>query len=103
MQRGRSPLSLSDLLTAGHLPPGQELRFRENADLKAVLISEGRVVLDGQEFTSPSTAGKVTSGGTSRLDGWQGYAREEDRWTFLAKVGERLQATAPVKGSAAVR
>jgi hypothetical protein len=92
MQRGRSPFSLSDLLAAELLHPGQELRFRENADLMAVLNSEGRIVFDGQEFPSPSTAAKTASGGTS-TNGWLAwYANEGGRWTPLAKLRERLQA-----------
>src|SRR6266540_1320852 len=41
MQRGRSSVSLSDLLHVGLLQPGQELRFRKNAAKGAQVSGDG--------------------------------------------------------------
>jgi hypothetical protein len=67
-QLGRSPISLSDLVRAGLLRPGQRLSFRSGTQT-ADVTSEGKLTFDGRDFHSPSTAARAAAGGTS-LNGW---------------------------------
>jgi Restriction Enzyme Adenine Methylase Associated len=93
MQLGRSPVSLSDLLQAGLLRPGQKLWFRRKREIRAEVTASGTIRLAGREYTSPSTAGKAASQGSS-TNGWVAwYVKEGDEWTDLAALRERLSAS----------
>ena len=68
MQRGRSAVSIADLIRAGLLQPGQSLSFRRS-NVTAVVSGSGTLILEGVEYGSPSTAAKVAGGGSS-TNGW---------------------------------
>lgn len=64
-QRGRSAVSLAQLLEAGLLRDGQELRLRGPAGVSATISASGAILYQGQEYQGPSTAAKAAKGGTS--------------------------------------
>ena len=89
MQRGRSSVSLSDLMGAGLLRPGQELCFRHSGEV-AVVTDSGALRLRGNEYHSPSTAGQVITGGPN-LNGWMAwYVTSDGERASLATLRARL-------------
>jgi hypothetical protein len=92
MQRGRSPVSLTDLILARLLQPGQTLSFRGQASPLGSLTAAGKIVLDGREYSSPSTAARAAAGGTS-TNGWLAWQVEEGgQYTPLAALRSRYLA-----------
>lgn len=92
MQRGRSPVSLSDLLSAGLLQPGQELRFRTNAAKQARVAGDGTIAFEGQTYSSPSTAGRAAAGGVS-TNGWVSWQiNRNGQWIDLSRLRDELAA-----------
>jgi hypothetical protein len=90
MQRGRSPVSLADLLTAGLLQPGQELQFRKSAGKRAQIAGDGTIVFEGRAYQSPSTAGRAAAGGAS-TNGWVSwYVNRAGEWIHLAQLRDEL-------------
>jgi hypothetical protein len=90
MQRGRSAVTLKQLLEAGLIQPGQELRFRGDATKSAVLSDDGKINLDGKSFTSLSTAASAFTGGTS-TNGWLAWqTRLGEKWVTLSDVRQQL-------------
>ena len=71
VQRGRSAVSVLDLIRQGLLRPGQELTFRQT-DTKAVVTHSGSLVVEGIEFKSPSSAAKAVTEGAS-TNGWTAW------------------------------
>jgi hypothetical protein len=67
VQRGRSPVSMKDLLDAGLLTAGQELRGR--GSVRAKVTATGGLVVAGTEHRSPSNAATAALDGTS-TNGW---------------------------------
>lgn len=92
MQRGRSPISLADLMEAGLVHPGQELCFKKNPSVCATLGADGRLAFRGNAFASPSTAGRAaTNGGAT--NGWIGwFVKDGDKWISLDALRKRLLA-----------
>jgi hypothetical protein len=79
-------LSLVDLINAEVIEPGQELAFRRNPRLTAVVTANGGLAIDGVEYWTPSSAAKVASGGVSK-NGWkEWYARDRAHWVSLARL-----------------
>jgi RAMA domain-containing protein len=71
MQLGRSSVSLSDLVTAELLRPGQELTFHGRSPATATVTARGTITLDGSEYKSPSTAAKAVGGVST--NGWRAW------------------------------
>jgi hypothetical protein len=69
MQRGRSEVSLSDLIGAGLLRVGQEVTFRALPTTVAVVTESGGLRFKGSEYRSPSSAGRAASNGVA-TNGW---------------------------------
>lgn len=91
MQRGRSPVSVSDLIVSGLLRPGQELRFRQTPTV-AVVAPDGKLNIDGRAFASPSTAAAAVLGGTA-TNGWLAwYLEEGEGRRSLAQLRDHLDA-----------
>ena len=87
-QLGRSPVSLSDLVTAGLLRPGQELFFRGGTRIARV-TSAGGVTFEGRNFTSPSTAARAASG--TSTNGWLAWhVNDGGRRATLAALRDRF-------------
>jgi hypothetical protein len=95
MQRGRSPVTLADLLGAGFLHTDQQLSFRRNSAVTAHVTAEGTIQFEGTEYPSPSTAGKAAAGGTS-TNGWVSwYVKDGEQWSSLAALRNRHLAPSP--------
>jgi Restriction Enzyme Adenine Methylase Associated len=91
MARERRTLSIKDLMDAGFMQVGQELRFRRRDDLKARITSQGLVLFRGVEYRTPSGAAKAV--GDTTLNGWMAWqAKSEDAdWVVLADIRKQLQ------------
>lgn len=88
-QRGRSAVSVAQLLEAGFIRAGQEVRLRGPSATRAVITSNGGIALGGEEYRSPSTAARAARGGTS-TNGWAMWQIESDgNWVDLADVRGR--------------
>ncbi len=86
MQRGHSAVSLSDLLGAGLLSPGQELFFRRSHDVVAVVTKSGGLRFKGEEYRSPSMAGRAAAGGVA-TNGWVAlYRQSGSKHVSLARL-----------------
>lgn len=88
MQRGRSSVSIRELIDQGALAPGQRLSYmRRDGDL-ATLTASGELEYGGRRFASPSTAAKAASGGKT-MNGWRAwYLKLDEGWRSLAEVRE---------------
>lgn len=85
MQRGRSPVSIKDLVQSGLLSVGEDLTFRDRIDVKAKVTADG-ISVQGQEFRSPSTAATAVLGGIS-ANGWLCWrVRRLTQWTTLDEL-----------------
>jgi len=90
MQRGGSPVTIRDLLDAGLLKPGQELRFSGHEDIRANVTSSGTVRFRGVEYRSPSMAAKAVRG--TSLNGWFVWrAKSAGQWIRLRDLRKQLQ------------
>ena len=90
MQRGRSTVSLSDLIGVGLLRPGQDLSFRRSPELVAVVTESGGLRFRNKEYRSPSTAGRAAASGVA-TNGWTAwYAWSEGGHVSLAGLRERF-------------
>ena len=68
MQRGRSEVSLMDLIDARLIRPGQTLRFNSREDTLAEVTSQGTVLYQGVEYSSLSAAGSAVT--NKAVNGW---------------------------------
>lgn len=90
MQRGRSPVSLADLVVAGLLRPGQRLSFRNKDAIVAEVTATGGIRIGADEYPSPSTAARAVTGGTA-TNGWLAWCVEQDdRSVRLAELRDQL-------------
>jgi hypothetical protein len=90
MQRGRSPVSLADLVTAELLKPGQRLSFRKDDAVVAEITTNGCIRVGGSDFVSPSTAARSVTGGTA-VNGWLAWCAQRDgRVVTLADLRDEL-------------
>jgi len=94
MQRGRSSVSLGDLLAAGFLAPGQQLVLRQRPSVTAAIAATGRLRIGDQEYTSPSTAARAVLEGTA-TNGWKAWCTPEG--DALADVRARYLSTDVVR------
>lgn len=91
-QRGRSAVSVAQLIEAGLLRAGQQLRLRGPEGATARVTASGTVEIEGVAHRSPSAAARAAKGGTS-TNGWIAWQVEDGgRWTTLAEIRERLKA-----------
>jgi hypothetical protein len=89
MAKGRSPVSLADLIAAGLLRPNETLRLRVHGAATARVLPDGRLQTAEGIFTSPTTAAVRLEG--SSTNGWQAWRAERgDAWVTL----DSLRATA---------
>ncbi len=89
-QRGRSAVSLAQLLEAGLLRQGQELRMRGHAGATATLAASGSIEYGGDQYPSPSTAARAAKGGTA-TNGWKAWQVEEQgSWVELSELRSRF-------------
>lgn len=92
MQRGRSPVSLPDLLSAGLLQPGQQLSMCQRPGTTAELTANGTLKIGSEEYSSPSTAARAVLNGTS-TNGWRAWtARDGGVVVALADIRTRFLA-----------
>jgi len=88
-QRGRSAVTLAQLLQSGLIDAGQELRLRGTAEAQAVVTQTGGVEYAGTVYSSPSTAARAARGGTS-TNGWLAWQVEIDGlWVDLSDLRQR--------------
>jgi hypothetical protein len=91
-QRGRSAVTLAQLLESGLISAGRELRLRGTAGARAVITQTGGVEYAGKEYPSPSTAARAARGGTSS-NGWVAWQVQVDgRWVDLGHLRQRWVA-----------
>lgn len=92
MQPGRSPVAVQDLVRTGLLAPGQELRFMHRGrSVLAVVSASGTLLIDTDEYRSPSTAATAVSG--TSTNGWRAWrAQQGGEWTTLDALRQRLLA-----------
>lgn len=90
MQRGRSPVSVPDLVNSGLLQAGQELRLRKSSTV-AIVKADGKLEVGGRLFASPSTAAGAALGGTA-TNGWLAWCVESE--TGRRSVSELRQELA---------
>jgi hypothetical protein len=90
-QRGRSAVSIKDLLDAGLLKEGQQLRFGMVNEAVAALTSDGTISLSGKSYSSPSTAGRAINGGVA-VNGWTAWRLADGDGATLAEVRRRFGA-----------
>jgi succinoglycan biosynthesis transport protein ExoP len=91
----RYSITVADLLEAGLLRPGDELRsVREAlADVRAKVLPDGRIELDGQTHRSLAAAARATTGKKAEA-GWEFWAIERDgNQVTLFELREQLPGT----------
>lgn len=74
----------------GLLPVGSELRATyKRREYVAYLDAEGRIELNGERYTSPSSAGSAITG--KPIDGWHfwKYKNTESRWVKIDELRKR--------------
>lgn len=90
MQRGRSTVSIADLIGADLLQPGQQVSFRRSSTITGVITNRGTISVSGTEYASPSTAAKAAAGGVS-TNGWVAWrVRRGGEWNTLAQLRDQL-------------
>jgi hypothetical protein len=89
-QRGRSAVSLTQLLEAGLVREDQELRLRGQKGVTATITATGSIKYRGELYPSPSTAARAAKGGTS-TNGWTAWQVEDDGvWVNLSELRHRF-------------
>lgn len=88
-QRGRSTVSVRDLLVAGLLREGQQLRFSRANEQIAVLDSNGGLRVGDQSYRSPSSAARALNGGVA-VNGWTAWRLADSDGVSLAEVRRRF-------------
>lgn len=88
-QRGRSAVTVAQLLEAGLLRAGQKLRLRGPAEVQAVVTPSGGIEQGGKEYRSPSMAARAAKDGTS-TNGWAAWQVEDNgRWIDLGDLRQQ--------------
>ena len=90
MQRGRSSISISDLVLAGYLTVGQELTIRGLNDLVARIGDGGRILVRDKSYGSPSTAANAVL--ETQSNGWVRWrANVGGQWVTLAHIRDKAR------------
>jgi Restriction Enzyme Adenine Methylase Associated len=86
VQRGRSRVSLMDLLNAGVIKPGATLRFYNREDTLAEVTSRGTVLFRGVEYSSLSAAGSAVT--NHAVNGWEAWhvMLLDDHWIKITEL-----------------
>jgi hypothetical protein len=88
-QRGRSDVSISDLVRANLLKEGQSLRLTNHDEVRATVTADG-LKFGGRIYLSPSTAAVAARNGPKRMNGWLAWkARVGDRWRPISEVRDQ--------------
>lgn len=78
MMRGRSDISVHDLVDHGLLQPGEELLLGVRGLARATVTDAGNLQMNGEEYRSPTMAANAASG--TNLNGWKAWRlRRGDR------------------------
>jgi Restriction Enzyme Adenine Methylase Associated len=97
MQRGRSKVSLMDLIYAGLIKPGQTLRFANRKDTQAEVTPRGTVLFRGVEYSSLSAAATaVTNTAMNGWDAWRVRSRSAD-WTKVSELRGMVETSSDPK------
>jgi hypothetical protein len=89
--RGRSPISIGDLLEAKLLKPDQRLTFRGRA-VVATVAADGRITFGGNLYGTPSAAASAAADGMS-YNGWLAWSTQSEGGVFtLAELRDQLLA-----------
>lgn len=83
---------MQDLLDAGLLRPGQELRIQgRRVEAKATITSNGAISFRGVHYRTPSGAASAVRG-TAR-NGWTAWRARSDQdvWVMLSELRHLLQ------------
>lgn len=90
MVPGQAQVSVSQLVEAGLLRPGQVLRFQGRSSVEAKLDSRGCVKFRSVSYGSPSAAAAAAARGVS-TNGWIAWrVKYEGRWVALADLRRRF-------------
>ncbi len=89
-------IGIADLLSAGYLQPGHTLypRTKKFAGRTATILSDGRIDVDGQVYSSPSDAAKAIKG--YNVNGWWFFVTDPKSRKSLKKV--RFDYLASING-----
>ena len=71
--------------------PGTPIKAKyKGREVTATIDEQGKIVLNGKVYNSPSTAGKVVVGGGSR-NGWRfwKYQNPQGKWVFIGELLKR--------------
>ena len=69
--RGRSDISIRDLVERGLLQPGEELMLGVRGLARATVTNAGTLKMNGEEYRSPTMAANAASG--TNLNGWKAW------------------------------
>lgn len=69
--RGRSDITVRDLVDSGLLRPGQELVLGVRGRATATVTKQGTILYQGVEYQSPTMAANAASG--TNLNGWKAW------------------------------
>jgi hypothetical protein len=75
LTKGRSPISIADLLKAGLLRDGQELYLRRDESKIGYIAKDGSIVVEGTKYANPTGAAKAT-GSWKTVKGWTAWSVE---------------------------
>ena len=94
MQRGRSQVSLMDLINSGLIQPGQPLLFvRRREDVQAEITPRGTVLLNGMTYKSLSAAGQAIT--NNAVNGWDAWRIEFETlgWVKMSYLRDLVQTS----------
>jgi hypothetical protein len=81
--------TISDLLAAGILAPGAKLVFRDGAHFGSGEVSpDGQIVVSGQRYQAPSTAGRAICGRPN--NGWTCWSLANDPKVTLSQLRKQF-------------
>lgn len=73
--RAHMGVKLADLLNTGLLPPGATLiDAQEGSDTAAVVLEDGRILLNGEMYDTPSGAGRAIA--ENSVNGWEYWSAD---------------------------
>lgn len=92
--RGRSEVSLMDLIKAELIQPGQVLQFGRRGSTQAHVTHRGTVLLQGVEYTSLSSAGTAITNGN--VNGWMVWYVKigKSNWIKISDLRDNIKGLA---------
>jgi Restriction Enzyme Adenine Methylase Associated len=93
MRRGRSEVSLMDLIKAGLIQPGQVLQFTRRKSTQAHVTPRGTVLFRGVEYSSLSAAGKAVN--NSAINGWVAWRVKigNNDWVKISDLRDKVKSS----------